>query len=69
MHISGPPGTGKTVTAEVLSEYSQVPLYAVSAGKLGRTAEELEKRLPLIFERASKWNVLLLLNEADVFLE
>jgi hypothetical protein len=41
----------------------------VSAGELGRTAEELEERLPLIFERASKWNALLLLDEADVFLE
>ncbi|KAH8759552.1 hypothetical protein F5882DRAFT_453760 [Hyaloscypha sp. PMI_1271] len=69
MYISGPPGTGKTLTAEVLSECFQVPLYAVSAGELGRTAEELEERLPLIFERASKWNALLLLDEADVFLE
>jgi AAA+ superfamily predicted ATPase len=41
----------------------------VSAGELGRIAEELEVRLPLIFERASKWNALLLLDEADVFLE
>jgi hypothetical protein len=40
----------------------------VSAGELSRTAEELEQRLPLIFERASKWNALLLLDEADVFL-
>ncbi|OWP06252.1 hypothetical protein B2J93_2490 [Marssonina coronariae] len=66
---AGPPGAGKTLTAEVLSEYFQMPLYAVSAGELGRTAEELESRLPLIFERASKWNALLLLDEADFFLE
>ena len=33
------------------------------------TAEELEQRVPLIFERASKWNALLFLDEADVFLE
>lgn len=65
----GPPGSGKTLTAEVLSEYFQMALYSVSAGELGRTAEELEQRLPLIFERASKWNALLLLDEADVFLE
>ncbi|PMD60368.1 uncharacterized protein K444DRAFT_642994 [Hyaloscypha bicolor E] len=43
--------------------------FNVSAGELGRTAEELENRFPLIFERASKWNALLLLDEADVFLE
>jgi AAA+ superfamily predicted ATPase len=41
----------------------------VYAGELGRTAKELKERLPLIFERASKWNALLLLDEADVFLE
>jgi AAA+ superfamily predicted ATPase len=41
----------------------------VSAGELGTKAEELEERLSLIFERASKWKALLLLDEADVFLE
>jgi AAA+ superfamily predicted ATPase len=41
----------------------------VSAGELGVTATQLEERLPLIFQRASKWNALLLLDEADVFLE
>ena len=41
----------------------------VSAGELGTKAEELEERLPLIFQRASKWKALLLLDEADVFLE
>lgn len=29
IYISGPPGAGKTLTAEVLSEYFQMPLYAV----------------------------------------
>ncbi|TVY88244.1 ATPase family AAA domain-containing protein 3-B [Lachnellula willkommii] len=67
----GPPGAGKTLTAEVLSDGNPTILITlqVSAGELGRTAEELEQRLPLIFERASKWNALLLLDEADVFLE
>lgn len=41
----------------------------VSAGELGTKAEELEERPSLIFERASKWKELLLLDEADVFLE
>jgi len=41
----------------------------VSAGKLGTKAEDLEDPLPLIFERASKWKAILLLDEADVFLE
>lgn len=41
----------------------------VSASELGRSATELEERLPLIFKRASKWNALLLLDKADVFLK
>ena len=31
--------------------------------------EKLESQLPLIFQRADKWNAVLLLDEADVFLE
>ncbi|OBT86393.1 hypothetical protein VE02_05287 [Pseudogymnoascus sp. 03VT05] len=66
---TGPPGVGKTSTAEVLSEHLQKPLYLVSAGELGTSAESVEARLPGIFQRASRWNALLLLDEADVYLE
>lgn len=41
----------------------------ISAGEIGTTAEKLEAQLPLIFQRAEKWNAVLLLDEADVFLE
>lgn len=41
----------------------------ISAGELGTSAEKLEAQLPLIFQRADKWNAVLLLDEADVFLE
>ncbi|ELR04587.1 hypothetical protein GMDG_06869 [Pseudogymnoascus destructans 20631-21] len=67
--LHGPPGVGKTLTAEVLSEHLQKPLYSVSAGELGTSAESVEARLPGIFQRASRWNALLLLDEADVYLE
>ncbi|OBT82974.1 hypothetical protein VE02_08457 [Pseudogymnoascus sp. 03VT05] len=67
--LHGPPGVGKTLTAEVLSEHLQKPLYSVSAGELGTSAESVEARLPGIFQRASRWKALLLLNEADVYLE
>lgn len=39
----------------------------ISAGEIGTTAEKLEAQLPLIFQRAEKWNAVL--DEADVFLE
>jgi len=40
----------------------------ISAGELGTSVEKLEVQLPLIFQRADKWNAVLL-DEADVFLE
>ena len=67
--ISGPPGVGKTLTAELLAEHLRRPLMVISAGGLGTTAEAVEKRLPLIFKRAARWKAVLLLDEAEVLLE
>ena len=41
----------------------------ISAGELKVSARELEGQLSRIFRIASHWNALLLLDEADVFLE
>jgi AAA+ superfamily predicted ATPase len=68
-YTSGPPGVGKTLTAELLAEHLQRALMPVSAGELGTAAEAVEERLPRIFKRASRWNAVLLLDEADVLLE
>ena len=38
-------------------------------GTLGTTAEELERRLKEILELSARWNALVLLDEADSFLE
>lgn len=38
-------------------------------GELGLTPEQMEKRLSDILELCSSWNALILLDEADVFLE
>ncbi|KAK7436800.1 ATPase [Colletotrichum acutatum] len=67
--LSGDTGVGKTLTAEVVAEKMRAPLYAVSAGQLGFDAEELEARLKLVLDIASKWDAVLLLDEGDVFLE
>lgn len=63
----GVPGVGKTLTAEVYAELSEKPLYSVHAGNLGTTAEDIAKQLDIIFQRARRWNCVLLLDEADVF--
>ncbi len=65
---SGSPGTGKTLTAEVYSEAAQRPLYIVQCSQLGITPELLEKELALVLTRATRWNVILLIDEADVYI-
>jgi SpoVK/Ycf46/Vps4 family AAA+-type ATPase len=67
--LHGPPGTGKTVTAESIAELLHRPLYSISVGELGTTTESLEKGLRDILEVASAWNAVILIDEADVFLE
>ncbi|MGH6691328.1 MAG: AAA family ATPase, partial [Gammaproteobacteria bacterium] len=64
---AGPPGTGKTLTAEVYCEVAARPLYSVQCSQLGLHAEALEKALLKVFARAQRWNAILLLDEADVY--
>ncbi|QPH04701.1 hypothetical protein C2857_001917 [Epichloe festucae Fl1] len=67
--LHGPPGTGKTLTAEGISELLQCPLYMVSAGELGTNSRFLEMELQKILDICHSWGAILLLDEADVFLE
>ncbi|KAI8277772.1 ATP-dependent zinc metalloprotease FtsH [Colletotrichum sp. SAR11_240] len=67
--FSGPPGSGKTLTAEAVAEITRKPLYSVSAGDLGVKPKEVDQKLSEILELSHKWNSVLLLDEADVFLQ
>jgi len=67
--LCGPPGVGKTLTAESVAEEMRVPLYVMSAGDLGIEPRHVENTLKEIMEMCTKWNAILLLDEADVFLE
>lgn len=55
---SGPPGVGKTLTAETIAEQLRRPLYSVGRSQLSR-----------IFDVATAWKAVLLLDEADVYLQ
>ncbi|CAI6267882.1 unnamed protein product [Periconia digitata] len=69
MLLSGEPGTGKTLTAESVSEVMRRPLYSMAAGELGDTADAVENNLQRVLETSTKWSAVLLLDECDVFLE
>ncbi len=64
---TGVPGTGKTLTAEVYSEVVERPLYVVQSSQLGIKIDELERNLKEILSRANRWNAILLIDEADVY--
>ncbi|KDN62425.1 hypothetical protein CSUB01_04892 [Colletotrichum sublineola] len=66
--LHGPPGVGKTSTAECVADDTKRPLYPVTCGDIGETAAEVESNLQYNFRLAHKWGCVLLLDEADVFL-
>nr|GAT46316.1 AAA family [Mycena chlorophos] len=67
--FSGSPGCGKTLTAEAVAEATHRPLYPVSAGELGTDPKELDQQLALVLQIAQTWDAVLLLDEAEVFLQ
>lgn len=67
--LSGSPGVGKTLTAESIAEKMKVPLYTLSAGEIGIMPTTVEREIKAALEKCAKWNAILLLDEADVFLE
>jgi AAA+ superfamily predicted ATPase len=67
--LSGSPGVGKTLTAEVIAEVTKRPLYMLSAGELGTYVGDVEKKLDMVLEVTRQWGCVLLIDEADVFLQ
>jgi hypothetical protein len=54
MQLSGPPGVGKTLSAESVAETMKVPLLVLSAGDLGTTVREVEWGLKDILRMVAK---------------
>ena len=67
--LNGPPGVGKTLLCESLSELLHRPLYSIGAGELGVSVIELEAKLAEILQIAFVWNAIILIDEADIFME
>jgi ATP-dependent 26S proteasome regulatory subunit len=67
--LHGGPGTGKTLTAESVAELAKRPLYRVTCGDIGTDPVKVEEYLESVLFIGSKWGCVVLLDEADVFLE
>lgn len=88
MLLCGPPGVGKTLTAESgrgcfphipskgfnvnphqVSEHLKRPLYKLGINDLGISVSSVESKLKTALDRCARWNAILLVDEAEVFLE
>ncbi|KAI7061867.1 hypothetical protein KC327_g13815 [Hortaea werneckii] len=67
--LHGPPGVGKTYTVEGISEWLRRPLLALTVADIGITETSVEQELMKWFDLAEAWNAVLLVDEADIFLE
>jgi hypothetical protein len=65
---AGPPGVGKTLTAEVYAEVTGRPLYRVHSGQLGLSVSAMEAALKEALTRAQRWGAVMLIDEADVYI-
>lgn len=64
--FSGPPGTGKTMAAEVIAHELQLDLYKIDlSGVVSKYIGETEKNLSKIFHEAETSNAILFFDEAD----
>lgn len=69
MLLCGPPGVGKTLTAESVAEHLRRPLYKLGAGDLGTSAQIVERNLSKALALCGHFGAVLLIDEADVFME
>ncbi|CEJ58536.1 hypothetical protein PMG11_07190 [Penicillium brasilianum] len=69
--LYGTPGSGKTLTAETAAEGTRKALIMTSLGELNKedSAWAFETRLRLLLRYATLWKAVVLMDEADIFLE
>ncbi|KAL2131457.1 hypothetical protein VTI74DRAFT_5087 [Chaetomium olivicolor] len=68
MLLSGLPGTGKTLMAEAVADRTRRPLFYLQAEDLGVSAAVLGANIKKVFQMATEWDAVILLDEADVFM-
>lgn len=69
MLFAGPPGTGKTMAAQVIAHELDIEIYKVDLSQIvSKYIGETEKNLNSLFHEAGKSNVILLFDETDALL-
>ena len=69
MMFAGPPGTGKTMAAQVVANDLGIEMYKVDLSKVvSKYIGETEKNLDQVFTEAKKSNVILFFDETDAIL-
>ncbi|KKY32328.1 putative atpase aaa+ type core [Diaporthe ampelina] len=71
IHLCGPHGVGKTLTAESVAEKLKVPLFTLASGDgdLELYSPDIESRLQGLISMCGRWGAIILLDEADALLE
>ncbi|KAK2025670.1 ATPase [Colletotrichum zoysiae] len=67
--LHGKPGVGKTCTAECIAEFTCRPLMVLTSSDVGTDPKQVEYNLTSNFKRAMSWGAVLVIDEADVFME
>ena len=57
------------IETESVAEFTKRPLLSITAADLGHEPEPLERNLLQFFKNAHAWDAIVLLDEADVYLE
>lgn len=67
--LHGSPGVGKTCTAEATAELAQRPLLSITSGDLSINSSTVERNLDYFLTLGERFGAIVLLDEADVYLE
>lgn len=54
---------------ECIAEYTERPLLSLTCGDIGTNEVKMEAQLSKWFQLAEKWGAVMLIDEADVYLE
>ncbi|KAF3057150.1 putative ATPase protein [Daldinia childiae] len=67
--LHGPPGVGKTCTAECVAELTRRPLLSLTSGDLNIDPYNVERSLDYFLKLGERYGAIILIDEADVYLE